>query len=130
MKKFLFLSCLFLTSMMATAATETKAYQPPEKDIGVIANVQVDMTFEIIEVVNIVAWQTPIVPSMEAGDMSAQVPPTQASVMPGCTYVLAVLEHPKWPTFSYFDYTNYDTQNVKRWCSGAEYTHKSRPRAS
>lgn len=74
MKKFLCMACLMLVTMMAQAANETKAVQPPENDIGIVANiVQVGQTFEVINTLCLQDLQAPVVLNMEVSEMPAQV---------------------------------------------------------
>lgn len=76
MKKFLCMMSLLLVSMVAMAVTETKAFVPPENDIGyeqtMCATISLDgLTFSVVNN-EIVGWQAPVTLHMESMK-SAQV---------------------------------------------------------
>ena len=76
MKKILCMMSLLLISMVAMAVTETKAFVPPENDIGyeqtMCATISLDgLTFSVVNN-EIVGWQAPVTLSMES-IKSAQV---------------------------------------------------------
>lgn len=100
MKKILCMMSLLLISMVAMAVTETKAFVPPENDIGygqtMCATISLDgLTFSVVNN-EIVAWQAPVTLSMES-IKSAQVVDAYTVATPmgevGMTLVCF-----RWPT--------------------------------
>lgn len=100
MKKILCMMSLLLISMVAMAVTETKAFVPPENDIGyeqtMCATISLDgLTFSVVNN-EIVGWQAPVTLSMES-IKSAQVVDayTVATPMGEVSMTLVCF---RWPT--------------------------------
>ena len=76
MKKFLSCMVLMMLAMSVSAMAQMKAASPPEQDIGYeqVATLSLDgMTVAAFDSqLNIVDWQTHVMPNMEVGNASAQ----------------------------------------------------------
>ena len=101
MKKILCMMALLLTTIVAVAMTETKAFVPPESDIGyeqvMCANISFDgVSFAVVNNV-IVGWQAPVTLHQESNLTSAQVVDAYSVATP-MGEVSMTLVCFRWPT--------------------------------
>ena len=101
MKKFISCMVLMMLVMSVSAMVQTKAFSPPEQDIGYeqVATLSLDgMTVvAFYSQFNIVDWQTPVMVAQEASTASAQVVDAYSVQTPMGEIGMTLVSY-MWPT--------------------------------